>query len=365
MEVTSILSFVLLLLASFILYAIKKNFAYWKDLGIPHEEPHIYYGNAKGYRTTKHLNYIMRYFYNKFKNSSTPFFGFFMFSKPLAVVTDLDLIKNIMIKNFNNFNDRYLFFNEKQDPLTAHLFSIDGERWNPLRKKMTPTFTSGKMKYMFPTIKGVTENLLSTNIEGENVEIVDLLARFSTDVIATCAFGLDCSSLKDPNSEFRRQGRASLTERRHNFLPTRMVITNFPRIARKLGMRILCDETHNFFMNVVKETVEYREKNNVQRNDFLNILMEMRNSNNNDQMTIEEIASQCFLFFLAGYETSSTTTSFALYEMAKNQVVQERLRNEINETLKKIDGEMTYEAINDIPYLDQVISGKPYLFSIL
>ncbi|KAL5285748.1 hypothetical protein ACFFRR_007435 [Megaselia abdita] len=371
MAVTNILIYIVVILVTFILYAIKKNFEYWKDRGIPYEEPHVYYGNAKGFRTTRHMNFIIRDFYNKFKNSSTPFSGFFLLSKPVAVVTDLDLIKNIMIKDFNNFNDRYMFFNEKQDPLTAHLFNLDGEKWKPLRQKMTPTFTSGKMKYMFPTIKGVSDELSTAFdkclTQDDNVEIVDLLARFTTDVIGTCAFGVDCNSLRDPNAEFRAYGRTIFTNLRHTFRPIRMFIMTFPRMARKLGMRIIPDKTHDFFINVVKETVEYREKNNVQRNDFLNILMEMRKNNENGmgQMTIEEIASQTFLFFIAGFDTSSTTMSFALYELAHNQEIQEKLRKEINETLEKNNGEMTYEATNEIPYLDQVISETLRKYSVL
>uniref|UniRef100_T1GD08 Cytochrome P450 n=1 Tax=Megaselia scalaris TaxID=36166 RepID=T1GD08_MEGSC len=314
------------------------------------------------------MNYILRDFYEKFKNAGFPFSGFYLMSKPVAVITDLELVKNIMVKDFNNFNDRYMFFNEKQDPLTAHLFNLDGEKWKPLRKKMTPTFTSGKMKFMFPTIQGVSKELESafekSLNENSSVEIVDLLARFTTDVIGTCAFGVECNSLRDPNAEFRNYGRIIFTKGRHTFPPMRMFIMTFPRLARKLGIRVIPDDTHNFFMNVVKETVEYREKNNIQRNDFMNILMEMRKENESG-MTIEEIASQTFLFFIAGFDTSSTTMSFALFELAHNQEIQEKLRAEILETLENDGGELQYESTNNMPYLDQVICETLRKYSVL
>lgn len=79
-------------------------------------------------------------------------------------------------------------------------------------------------------------------------------------------------------------------------------------------------------------------------------------SDDSSVLTFNEIAAQCFLFFLAGFETSSTTMSYCLYELAKNQEVQNRLRKHIHEVLKKYENEITYEALQDMPYLDQVIN---------
>jgi cytochrome P450 family 6 len=43
-------------------------------------------------------------------------------------------------------------------------------------------------------------------------------------------------------------------------------------------------------------------------------------------------------FIYEGYETSSATQSFALYEIAKNAEIQDRLRDEIKEMLNRTDG---------------------------
>ena len=81
------------------------------------------------------------------------------------------------------------------------------------------------------------------------------------------------------------------------------------------------------------------------------------------EMTDALLTAQVFVFFLAGFETSSSTISNALYELAFNQSVQNKLRNEINEELQKTEGKLTYESIKNMKYMQKVFSGKLTEFS--
>jgi cytochrome P450 family 6 len=73
---------------------------------------------------------------------------------------------------------------------------------------------------------------------------------------------------------------------------------------------------------------------------------------------MDVIAAQAFVFFIAGFETSSATMTFCLYEMAMQPDIQKRVRAEINTVLEKHDGNITYESISEMEYLDKVVSGK-------
>jgi cytochrome P450 family 6 len=74
------------------------------------------------------------------------------------------------------------------------------------------------------------------------------------------------------------------------------------------------------------------------------------------------LAAQAFVFFLGGFETSSTTMTFCLYELSLHQDIQDRLREEIDVVLQKHDGKLTYEGIQEMEYLDKVVSGKTQIF---
>lgn len=128
-----------------------------------------------------------------------------------------------------------------------------------------------------------------------------------------------------------------------------------PNLAKKLGARIIQKDVSRFFLRIVRDTVAYREKNNLRRNDFLQLLIDMKNSE--EKLTMNELVGQVFLFFVAGYETSSITTTLTLFEISKDENVQNRVRKEILEVLKKYDGKITYDALSEMKYLGQTIDG--------
>lgn len=75
-------------------------------------------------------------------------------------------------------------------------------------------------------------------------------------------------------------------------------------------------------------------------------------------ITDDDIASQAMIFFLAGFETVSSTMCFTLYELAVHMEIQERLLEEVDRIYEETGGKLTYEAISQLKYMEMVISGK-------
>ena len=83
-------------------------------------------------------------------------------------------------------------------------------------------------------------------------------------------------------------------------------------------------------------------------------------------LSMNSLAAQAFVFYLAGYETSSTTMTFCLYELSLHQDIQDRLREETDDVLQKHEGKLTYEGIQEMEYLDKVVSGNnPFMKNML
>lgn len=109
--------------------------------------------------------------YEKFK--SYPYHGLYVFHAPILMINDLQLIKQILIKDFLIFVDRVSYSNAEIDPMTENLFFLRGDKWRIMRMKLSPTFTSGKLKQMFPLLKDISNELI--NAVDASLESSDIL----------------------------------------------------------------------------------------------------------------------------------------------------------------------------------------------
>ncbi|XP_023951417.2 cytochrome P450 6B1-like [Bicyclus anynana] len=103
------------------------------------------------------------------------------------------------------------------------------------------------------------------------------------------------------------------------------------------------------------------------RKDFIDLLLEIKNQGNTLEttkteetvklkLTDEVIAAQAFIFYMAGYETSAATVAFMLYELAMNPLIQDKLIDELDEVLDRHNGNITYEIINELTYMEKVFN---------
>ena len=109
---------------------------------------------------------------------------------PVVVVTDPDIVTSVMIKDFSSFTDRGFHVDTAVNPLDGNLFLLPGDRWRALRNKLSPAFTSGKLKNMFPLMTDCGDHFLGSldarvrDSHGE-IEILDVMGCLTTDVIGS------------------------------------------------------------------------------------------------------------------------------------------------------------------------------------
>ena len=128
--------------------------------------------------------------------------------------------------------------------------------------------------------------------------------------------------------------------------------TTCPELSRKLHVRANPKEPCDFLLKVFRETIREREGKDVTRNDFVQLLMKLRET---ASLSLDEMAAESFIFYSGGFETSSTTLNFCLYELAINKEVQTKLRDEIKQGLEANDGKITYDSLFQLDYLDMVV----------
>lgn len=170
---------------------LKWSMTYWKRMNVPYSEPKFPFGNLSNplSKHRRHNGEQLEEVYMEARARGLKCIGMYFMTSPGILLADLDYVKLVMTKDFNNFSDRGVYYNEKTDPISAHLISISGSKWRNLRRKVTPTFSTGKMKSMFPILLECGK-LLETEVaikakSKEAVDIKDMLEKFTMDIIGT------------------------------------------------------------------------------------------------------------------------------------------------------------------------------------
>lgn len=133
MELIGTAILVLVSLLSIFYAFFKYSFDYWRSRGVPFDEPVIPFGNIKELGKTLQTGQFSKRLYDKYKPSGAPLCGAYFFHRPIAIILNIELVKNILVRDFSNFDERgaylclalsfacNLFFNMK---LTFVMFSF-------------------------------------------------------------------------------------------------------------------------------------------------------------------------------------------------------------------------------------------------
>ncbi|GBP17661.1 hypothetical protein EVAR_8656_1 [Eumeta japonica] len=213
------------------------------------------------------------------------------------------------------------------------------------------------------------------------MEVRSFVGRFTMDCIGICAFGLDTKAMLDDNSPFTNMGNLIFQATTTQGLKTHMRYI-WPGIFYSLGLTAFPKEVDAFFRHFLLRVFDERRGKPSARKDFVEMVLSfydkkvitgdsMKNLKTDERIKVnlkvddELVMAQCFVFFAAGYETSATTSSFLLYELAKDQKSQERAREEVREWLRKREGHLGYECVTELPFLEQCIDETLRLYPVL
>ena len=201
----------------------------------------------------------------------------------------------------------------------------------------------------------LTEKTPNKNIH----EVKDINTLYTTDVIATVAYGVQANSLENPNGDFRVNGKRIFDFNYRRSIEFSCMFF-LPKLVKLMKFKFFSPETTVFLKKTIKYVMDERVKSGLKRNDLIDILVNFRKEAETDKThfanDMESVIAQAAIFISAGFETSSGTMSFALYELAKHPEVQQRAREEIREALQNSEnGELSYEQLNDLKYLHNVI----------
>ncbi|XP_063702730.1 probable cytochrome P450 9f2 [Culicoides brevitarsis] len=355
----------------------------WARRGIPHKDPSLLFGNENDFflKKVSFFDYFKRLYWEMPDESVS---GFIQITTPILLVRDVELIKEITVKKFDCFANHVFSEIPEVDKIFGKgLFTMVDQKWRVTRNMLSPAFTGLKMRTMFKLMNDCAENTansISEKLVGGMYmcEVKDLFNRYCNDTIATTIFGVEVNSIKDLENEFFLMGKQLTT------LSTSLasnikglLVFMIPKIFPLLGLNLLDIEATNYFIKLVKDTIQYRIDNQIVRPDMINMYIESQKEDNksedkvidneyvvktnNDEAIskkwdLDEFVAQCVLFFFAGFETAANWFMLMAYELAINPEVQEKLLAEIDEVKNELgDKPVTFEKLQSMKYFECVI----------
>uniref|UniRef100_A0A8C6RC19 Thromboxane-A synthase n=1 Tax=Nannospalax galili TaxID=1026970 RepID=A0A8C6RC19_NANGA len=367
-------------------------FSRLEKLGIRHPKPSPFIGNLMFFRQgfwESHLELRKRY---------GPLCGYYLGRRMHIVVSEPDMIKQVLVENFNNFSNRTASGLEPKLVADSILLLRD-KRWEEVRGVLTSAFSPERLNEMTPLISQACEILLEhLKHFTESRDVFDIQRSYccyTTDVVASVAFGTLVDSQNAPEDPFVKHCR-------HFFAfciprPLLALILSFPSIMVPLA-RILPnknrDELNGFFNKLIKNVIALRDQQAAEerRRDFLQMVLDARHSKNSvgvqdfdlvtetlsptectaappqerqptamsPPLTLNEIVGQAFLFLIAGHEIITNTLSFVTYLLATHPDCQDRLLREVDFFIEKHRAGPSVSSFTPYPILGPMIPYSPY-----
>lgn len=348
-----------------------RKFDYWEKRGICGPKPRAFVGNAWDLMTLrKPIGLWLKTFYENAPNE--PYFGIFVFDEPHLVIKSPEIIKLIFVKDFDHFTDRTIAAPEHSELFSNFMFLQKSPEWRSVRAKLSPTFTSGKLKNLFPTINKIAENLILFLENNQGIlESKEVASKFSIDVIAIFFFGINAHCLNNENAKFRNIGREMFAFTvRNAFVQTSYFFRQ--ELVNWFKLDFFNKDISTFFLDAFWSTVNSRKSADIKNYNFVDIVMEVRKQDpsfgNNGLLIFvvkiiifisdgDKMAAHAFQFFAAGFETTASTIAFTLYELCLSPDIQEKLRKEIKSYVHKHKS-LAYESINEMKYLNMCVLGE-------
>lgn len=260
----------------------KYKFTYWSRKGVETkwDLPKFPFGNFNDVVFRKeNFSIQLKKLQNRIKD---PFGGIYLMFRPVFVVKDPELIKQLLVKDFTSFSDRP-FYHDETEPLTYNLFASRGEKWRFMRTKFASSFSNKKLQEMFPIFQKVNRRFfdyLDGQIRSDgddNVfEMRDLMARYATDFITAAAYNVEVDSINNKDTPYRQIGRRIIFPKRAELIRFFLGFM-IPSVVRLLKIRTTVYEIENFFRTNYDKIVKSRSEKPSSEQDLMQHLIDLNN----------------------------------------------------------------------------------------
>jgi len=319
----------------------------------------------------------------------TTFLGHFRLVDPL--VASIDHQKEM--KGIKTFKQRLIFFNalvsydinfirevlSVQNLPKSHTYAEietwwgkgniltsqhENTNWKEHRHILNPIFRTAAIRKLRDIFQKHSNKLVKVfeSMEGKPIEIQDIIQKATLDIIADAGFGYDLGALDDKSSDF-----LTCLKEQINLLSSPLVL--FPygghlvKWANRKTRKVVDDVINRVIETRIQRNSKIENQNEEQQQQQVRDILDMMLMAD-QSYDIETLKSDLFTFFVAGHETSASSLSFLIYELAKNLEVQENAFHEVDSVLQGNPPSSDMDLMTSLPYLMSCLNEGLRLYPI-
>ncbi|CAB3256126.1 unnamed protein product [Arctia plantaginis] len=252
------------------------------------------------------------------------------------------------------------------DLLADNILFNNGAKWKLLRKKLTPLFTSAKLRNMYYIIDKSAQDFVEflklnpDKLKGEAHSIYDTITHFNSAAISASVFGIETKSTFE--SPFREMIVKAIKPSLD--LNLKFAIGAISEKLYKVLNLKLFNKHESFFIGAMKKVIKNRKEEEIIRHDFADLCVKLQkegtmvdlDNNLSIEPTDEVLAAEAFFFFIAGIEPCTASMFSTMMEMGRHPEILKRVHEEVDAVFEKYNYQLTFDAIAEMDYLDRVLS---------
>lgn len=369
----------------------RHTYQLFNRLGIPGPKPNIIKGNGDLMRNPSLLSIEVM---DQWQAEYGDIYGYFIGQKPYIVISDLDLVQQVLISDFHKFVNRPGMSIEIR-PVIHSMVGLRDQRWKEVRRVISPTFSRRKLRRISHSIQRCVDVLVEVvgknGITDAGMNFYDAFQGLTCQVIGECALDTVIDCQRKPDDAFLNSLRKFLQAGNHPIIDLAIY---FP-VVRKI-LAVICriaSPTGQFTQSIidnVQKVIDQRREDGTSHNDILQLLLDaaenkIDNSESDSSLSSEvnelrggprrpqyllsddEIIANAWVFLLGGFETTANALTYCSYLLATHPEIQDKLQQEIVENIAqdRSSEDLTdeeYDIIGHMPYLDQVLCESLRLF---
>ncbi|KIM23167.1 hypothetical protein M408DRAFT_332466 [Serendipita vermifera MAFF 305830] len=259
------------------------------------------------------------------------------------------------------------------------MVTAEGHEHRHQRRAINPAFSLTNLKNIFPTFMSKAEQLCDmirhevADAKTARVDVLQWSSRAALDIIALSGFNYDLDTLHKgmDGSELATALHRLSSPKTFPIIiffkifipPLRMIQfdhqsreTQHTRgILRNIGVNIIKEKQRQLSLEKTDKEATIEPEYGKGDQDLLSSIVRLNTEAEGENLSMEQMLQQIPTFLVAGHETTANTLAWALFSLSHNQVVQDRLRNEIMASALRESAAISLEDLNALPYLEAVI----------